>query len=65
MEAYTSASAELLRIVDEYGGRDQVVIYVENPRSRKVLPPGQGVRADKALLDLLRARFGNGNVTLA
>lgn len=63
-EAYAAGSARLFQIVDEHGGRDRVVIYVENPRAMKKLPPGQGIRGDEKVLEELRDRFGKENVTM-
>ncbi len=63
-EAYAAGSDQLLKIVDQHGGRDQVVIYVENPRAMKKLPPGQGIRGDEKVLEELRDAFGRENVTM-
>ncbi len=63
-EAYAAGSDQLLQIVDQHGGRDQVVIYVENPRGMKKLPPGQGIRGDEKVLEELRDAFGRENVTM-
>lgn len=63
-EAYAAGSDQLLQIVDQHGGRDQVVIYVENPRAMKKLPPGQGIRGDEKVLEELRDAFGRENVTM-
>ena len=63
-EDYLAHAEALKKIIEDHGGRDQVVLYIEEPRSRKVLPPGQGVRADDALLDVLAAEVGRENVTL-
>ena len=54
----------LFREIEEHGGRDKVIIYIENPRLRKELPPGQGVRADRALVAGLAELFGEKNVAL-
>jgi DNA polymerase-3 subunit alpha len=61
---YRAGRDDLRRIVEEHGGRDKVVLFIANPRCRKELPPGQGVRADKALVDLLGERFGAANVVV-
>ncbi len=63
-EVYLSHAEALQKIIDDHGGRDQVVLYIEDPKSRKVLPPGQGVRADDELLAVLAAEVGKENVTL-
>jgi DNA polymerase-3 subunit alpha len=61
---YRAGRDDLRRIVEEHGGRDKVVLFIANPRCRKELPPGQGVRADKALVDLLGERFGAANIVV-
>ena len=53
-----------MSIVDRFGGRDQVVIYIESIRAMKKLPPGQGIRADEESLKLLKEKFGDRNVTI-
>ena len=63
-QAYHAAQGELSALIDEHGGRDQVILFIENPRSMKQLPPGMGVRADKAFVEKLRALYGKENVTL-
>jgi len=63
-ETYRQHKQELDRLVDENGGRDQVVLYIENPKSKKTLPPGSGVRADKQVVERFQASFGKENVTL-
>lgn len=63
-KAYAAGEKDLMQIVDQRGGRDQVVLYLESIRAMKKLPPGQGIRADKETLELLRERFGSGNVTI-
>lgn len=63
-QEYRRGERDLLQIVENHGGRDKVVIYIQNPRMRRELPPGQGVRADRALIDLLAQRYGAKNVVL-
>ena len=55
---------DVLRIVAGHGGRDQVVIYIEDRKARKTLPPGQGIRADETTVGLLRRTCGEQNVVL-
>lgn len=64
-DAYEQSREYLDRAIDEHGGRDQLVLYIESPKSVKRFPPGQGVRADRAFLDELEAKFGHGNVTVS
>ena len=64
-EAYRQGAADLKKLVDEHGGRDKVVIFIENPKLRKELPAGQGVRADEHFMALVKSRFGDKNCVLA
>ena len=63
-EDYQEHVQRLQEIVDEHGGRDQMILYVERPRGMKKLPPGQGVCADDALLQALEDAFGKENVSV-
>lgn len=61
-EAYEAAEAQLLSILSYSDGRDNVCIYVENPKAVKTLPPNRSVNADRELLDRLEALYGKENV---
>ena len=63
-DAYRARSGELQALIGDHGGRDQVIIYVANPRSMKRLPPGNGVRADDDFLHELDGHFGKENVSV-
>ena len=61
-EEYERMATDLDAILAPSEGRDRVGIFIKEPRMMKKLPPNQNVRADKALLDALIERFGEGNV---
>ena len=61
-QAYETAEDGLLQLLSSSDGNDQVVIYVENPKAKKTLPPNRNVKADKALLERLSALYGEENV---
>ena len=63
-EEFEMASKDMMDIMASSEGRDKVIIYIREPRLMKKLPPNQNVSADKALLDALVSRFGEGNVKL-
>ena len=63
-EAWKKKEQEVLRTVADHGGRDQVVIYIEDRKARKTLPPGQGIRADAAVIGTLGQLCGANNVVL-
>ena len=62
--AYEAGAKELFELIDRNGGRDKVILYLEDVHQRRVLPPGQGVRADRDLVDRLGRIFGSANVIL-
>ena len=63
-DAWKEKEQEVLRTVADHGGRDQVVIYIEDRKARKTLPPGQGIRAGEAVIGLLEGICGRDNVVL-
>ena len=63
-EEWKRSEKEVLRIVADHGGRDQVVLYIEDQKLRKTLPPGQGIRAEEGVLTQLRKLCGEQNVVL-
>ncbi len=64
MEAYKAAEAGLMDMLRESEGKDGIVIYIENPKAKKELPPNQNVEADESLVNRLQERFGKENVTV-
>lgn len=64
-EEYQEKNPAVSRVIDRHGGRDQVVLYIASIRARKILPAGQGVKADPEVLKELEGIAGKGNVTLA
>ncbi len=64
MDAYREKSGVLQKLVDDHGGRDQVVIFIQSPKSMKTLPPGQGVAANEDVIALFQEAFGHGNISV-
>ncbi len=64
MEAYKAAEAGLMDTLRESEGKDGIVIYIENPKAKKELPPNQNVEADEDLVKRLQEQFGRENVTV-
>ena len=62
--SYIAREQELLELLADSDGSDDVVIYVKNPKSMKVLPPNRRVNADEALAEKLKAAFGEENVKI-
>ena len=62
--AYAAKEKELLNILKDSDGTDEVGIYVSNPRAMKKLGPNWNVRADSDLLAKLKEFLGEKNVVL-
>jgi DNA polymerase-3 subunit alpha len=61
-DQYLAAEQDILNMIDNHGGRDQVVIYIANPRMKKTFGAGYGVRVDAALMKGLKEQYGEKNV---
>lgn len=61
-ETFEKREAELLSSLRDSEGGDSVVIYIENPKAMKTLPPNQNVNADGALIDRLESLYGKENI---
>ena len=60
--AYIEKEPALFDAIYNSEGMDSVNIYIEETRQRKTLPPNRNIKADSAVLDKLRALFGEENV---
>ena len=54
----------MYQLLADSEGKDQVVIYIENPKAMKTLPPNRSVLANKELLELLSKEFGEENIRI-
>ena len=63
-ENYESREQELMELLYESEGKDSVVIYVEDIKGMKTLPPNRNVKADQLLLSKSYEAFGKENVRL-
>lgn len=64
VEAYQQAERQLLEATADSDGQDHLVIYIQNPKSWKVLPDHLNVQADEDLRRRLCAIFGEENVKI-
>lgn len=64
VEAYQQAERQLLEATADSDGQDHLVIYIQNPKSWKVLPDHLNVQADEDLRQRLCAIFGEENVKI-
>ncbi len=62
MQQFAAAEKELLELLSQSEGRDQVIIYVAEGKRRKDLPREYNVKADEALLEKLYQKFGKNNI---
>ena len=65
MQAYQEASQELMQILQTSDGHDSVVIYIEEAKAMKKLPPSLSVQADEELKEKLSAKYGEENIKIA
>lgn len=62
MEQFGRAEKELMAVLAESEGRDQVVIFVAEGKKRKMLPPEYNVKVEDSLLSRLYEKFGKNNI---
>jgi DNA polymerase-3 subunit alpha len=64
MDDYAARGTELLQMLEEYDGRDTVCIYIANPKAVKKLGRQYNVGVTETLMETLREKFGEKNVTV-
>lgn len=64
IESFEENEEKIYDLIRESDGRDEVVIYTENPKAVKTLPPNRNVNADNVLLEKLKGSFGAQNVKI-
>ena len=62
VEEYTKREQELFAAIAESEGKDSIIIYLEDTKQIKQLPPNRNIHADSAVLDVLRAMLGQDSV---
>ncbi len=62
MEAYEEKTEALFADLADSDGRDSVIIYIEQQKVMKKLPPNKNVNADDALLAKLGEKYGQENI---
>ena len=65
MEAYQASSNELLQTLQTSDGHDSVLIYIEEAKAMKKLPPSCSVQAGEELKAQLCAKYGEDNIKIA
>ena len=62
MAQFQKTKDQLLDRLSAWEGKDQVVIYIEEPKAMKTLPPGQNVAAVTELVTELGQLYGEENI---
>ena len=63
-ESFVEKEHELYELIQNSDGNDSVVIYVQDPKAIKRLPPNRNVLANVELLEQLKSVFGENSVKL-
>ena len=63
-ETLVEKEQELYELIQNSDGNDSVVIYVQDPKAIKRLPPNRNVLANVELLEKLKEKFGENCVKL-
>ncbi len=64
MADYESKAEALFTLLADSDGKDSVVIYIEEGRAMKKLPPNKNVCADEELVTRLGEKFGKDNIKI-
>ena len=62
MDSYISQEKQLFDSIAQSDGNDTIVIYLEDSKQMKTLPPNRNIRADGEVLERLRGMLGENNV---
>ena len=64
MEAYEQSAEELFALLADSDGKDSVIIYIEDIKAMKKLPPNKNVCADEKLFVKLSEKYGKENIKI-
>ena len=62
MDSYISQEKQLFDSIAQSDGNDTIVIYLEDSKQMKALPPNRNIKADGEVLERLRGMLGENNV---
>ena len=62
MDSYISHEKQLFDSIAQSDGNDTIVIYLEDSKQMKTLPPNRNIKADGEVLERLRGMLGENNV---
>ena len=63
-EEFLAKEEALMSELEEFDGTDEVVLYLNKERQRKILPPNQGVKISEDLKAHLERMYGSENVRI-
>ena len=62
MDSYISQEKQLFDSIAQSDGNDTIVIYLEDSKQMKTLPPNRNIKADGEVLERLKGMLGENNV---
>jgi DNA polymerase-3 subunit alpha len=62
MKSYVDNENELFDTIHDYDGIDKIVIYIEETRQKKTLPPSKNIKASGVVIDKLKSIYGEENI---
>jgi len=64
IEEYTTHEQKLFQAISESDGKDQIIIYCEQEKAKKILPRSRTIQADQTMVENLCSIFGDDNVKI-
>lgn len=61
---YQEKESVMLDILDGFDGKDRVIVYLNEEKAKKILPPSKSVSADNFLVEKLKNTFGDENIAV-
>lgn len=61
---YQEKESVMLDILDGFDGKDRVIVYLNEEKAKKILPPSKSVSADNFLVEKLKNTFGDENIVV-
>ncbi|WP_343246404.1 DNA polymerase III subunit alpha [Diplocloster hominis] len=62
LDAFRVGEQDLYDTLRDSDGQDRVVVYIENPKAVKRLPPARNIRINPELLSSLTTKYGENNI---
>lgn len=62
MEQYGQKESQVMGLLQQNSGKDQVIVYISGEKVMKRLPPGQGVDVSSGIVNKFTNFLGENNV---